>query len=314
VSEPKKQGERNPGASVQAKLKNHRARTGEDMALVLLRYVIERFLYRLSLSPHRDRFVLRGAALFFVWVPGGHRPTGDLDMLGVGDSAVETLTQQFLEICAVPVEEDGLVFLPETLLVEERTEGRAYQGLYIEIVARLGTALPRLEVDLSFGEAITPGPEEIELPTLLGLPRPRLHAYPQETVIAEKTEALVKLGMGNTRLKDFFDLWYLSSAFAFDGPTLAAALKATFTRRGTLFPENGLPIALTDEFANDPVKQRQWAAFRKKLTDDTTPASLEALLTPLRAFLQPLLAALAEDHDFTLKWPTGGPWSDEAMS
>jgi hypothetical protein len=231
-------------------------------------------------------------------------------MLGVGDSAVETLKQQFLEICAVPVEEDGLIFLPDTFRIEERTEGRVYQGLYIEIVAQLGTALPRLEVDISFGEAITPGPEEIELPTLLGLPRPRLRAYPRETVVAEKTEALVKLGMGNTRLKDFFDLWYLSNAFSFDGPTLAAALNATFTRRGTEFPENGLPLALTDEFASDPTKQRQWAAFRKKLTDDTTPASLEALLSPLRAFLHPLLAALAEDHDFTAHWNPGGPWGD----
>ncbi|WP_395089807.1 nucleotidyl transferase AbiEii/AbiGii toxin family protein [Armatimonas sp.] len=308
MSEPKKQGERNPGASVQAKLKNHRASTGEDMALVLLRYVIERFLYRLSLSPYRDRFVLRGAALFSVWVPGGHRPTGDLDMLGVGESTAETLKQQFLEICAIPVEEDGLVFLPETFRIEERSEGRVYQGLYIEIVARLGTALPRLEVDISFGEAITPGPEEIELPTLLGLPRPRLRAYPRETVVAEKTEALVKLGMGNTRLKDFFDLWYLSSAFSFDGPTLAAALKATFTRRDTPFPDGGLPIALTDEFASDPIKQRQWAAFRKKLTDDTTPTSLEALLTPLRIFLQPLLATLAEERPFTAHWNPGGPW------
>lgn len=311
MNEPKKQGERNPGASIQAKLKNHRANTGEDMALVLLRYVIERFLYRLSLSPHRERFVLRGAALFSVWVPGGHRPTGDLDMLGIGDSAAETLKQQFLEICAVPVEEDGLVFLPETLLVEERSEGRVYQGLHIEIVARLGTALPRLEVDLSFGEAITPGPEEIELPTLLGLPRPRLRAYPQETVIAEKTEALVKLGMGNTRLKDFFDLWYLSNAFSFDGPTLAAALNATFTRRGTEFPENGLPLALTDEFASDPTKQRQWAAFRKKITDGTAPTNLDALLIPLRSFLLPLLGALSEEREFAAKWPPGGSWIEQ---
>ncbi len=306
----KPQGERNPGASVQAKLRNQARATGTDTSLLLVRYLIERFLYRLSLSPHRERFVLRGATLFSVWSDTPYRPTRDLDMLATGDSSPEALRQILLDICTTEVQpDDGVIFLPATLVVEERTVGRAYQGLYVEVLAQLGSARPRLELDLSFGEAITPAPMEIELPALLDKPRPRLRAYPQETVIAEKTEALVQLGLGNTRLKDFFDLWYLSRAFAFDGPTLAAALKATFTRRGTAFPTDGLPEALTSAFSGDPVKQSQWGRFASKIGSDQSAPALEALLGDLRAFLQPLLAALAEDRSFTAKWPPGGPWN-----
>lgn len=251
----KPQGERNPGASVQAKLRNLSRTTGSDTSLLLVRYLIERFLYRLSLSPHRERFVLRGATLFSVWSDTPYRPTRDLDMLAMGDSTPEALRQILLDICATPISpEDGVVFLPETLLVEERTGGRAYQGLYVE--------------------------------------------------------ALVQLGLGNTRLKDFFDLWYLSHAFVFDGPSLINALKATFTRRNTAFPADGFPEALTSAFSSDPIKQSQWGRFASKIGGDQPAPALEALLHDLREFLLPPLAALAEDHEFTAKWSPVGPWSD----
>ena len=306
----KPQWERNPGASVQAKLRNLSRATGSDTSLLLVRYLIERFLYRLSLSPHRERFILRGATLFSVWSDTPYRPTRDLDMLAMGDSSPEALRQLLLDICATPVSpDDGVIFLPETLVVEERTVGRAYQGLYVEVLAQLGSARPRLELDLSFGEAITPAPMEIELPALLDKPRPRLRAYPQETVIAEKTEALVQLGLGNTRLKDFFDLWYLSHAFVFDGQSLTNALKATFTRRNTAFPADGLPEALTSAFSSDPIKQSQWERFVSKIGSDQPAPALEALLHELRKFLQPLLAALSDDRELTAKWPPGGPWN-----
>lgn len=305
----KKQGERNPGASVLAKLRNHAKATGEEVPTVLARYTNERFLYRLSLSPYAERFVLRGATLFSVWLDTPHRPTRDLDMLALGDSDTESVRALFAQVCTLSVPEDGVTFLPETLRIEERIEGRAYKGFHLDIESQLGTARPRLELDLAFGEAVTPNPEEIELPCLLNQPRPKLRAYPRETAIAEKTEALVDLGLLNSRLKDFYDLWFLAETFAFEGTMLSAALSATFTRRGTPFPPAGLPIALTAAFSTDPTKQSQWERFAKKGLSRRPPVSLESTILQLRVFLQPLLVALAEERPFVGSWEPGGPWT-----
>ena len=191
TSPKKKQGERNPGASLQQKLRNHALAVGEDVGLVLIRYINERFLYRLSVSPYRDQFVLRGATLFTVWSAEPHRATRDIDLLAFGDSSPEALQEILRAVCTQEGEADGVTFLPDTLQIEERTEGRIYQGLHIEMLTALGTARPRLEIDIAFGEAVTPPPQEVELPVLLGMPAPRLRAYERETAIAEKCQALV---------------------------------------------------------------------------------------------------------------------------
>lgn len=302
------QGERNPGASVLQKLRNVARATGEDTTLLLIRYVVERFLYRLSQSPYRERFVLRGATLFAVWSGTPHRPTRDVDLLMRGDNTVSAMATLLAEVCRVPVPEDGVVFLLETLSIEERGERRAYPGLHIEITAAVGTARPRLDMDVAFGEAVTPAPEKVELPTLLAAPRPHLWAYPRETVVAEKTEALVSLGINNTRLKDFFDLWYLSRTFAFAGNTLTDALRATFSRRDTYFPAQGLPLSLTGAFDADLVKQAQWTVFQRKIRGED--ASLSQVTTALRIFLQPPLVALAGDIAFDQVWSPDTGWRD----
>lgn len=304
----KKQGERNPGASIQQRLRNHAQATGEDTVLILARYIIERFLYRLSQSPYQERFVLRGATLFSVWTASLHRPTRDVDLLATGESSAEAMAPLFQDICATVVPEDGVLFLPETLRIEERSEGRVYQGLHVEVTAALGSARPRLEIDVAFGEVITPGPQEVEVPTLLSQPRPRLRAYPRETVLAEKTEALVSLGINNTRLKDFFDLWYISATFPVDGRLLTQALSATFTRRQTAFPEAGLPMALTDRFYKDETKQSQWKKFRGKVEGSPEGTELEALIRALQAFLVPPLEALALGKPFSYSWRPGDGW------
>lgn len=312
----KKQGERNPGASLQQKLRNHAKATGEDVALILVRYLNERFLYRLSRSPYRERFVLRGATLFTAWDAEPHRATRDIDLLALGESSAAALRQVIESVCAPSVgeapveEEDGLVFLTGTLHVEERTEGRLYQGLHLEMTALLGTARLRLEIDVAVGEAVVPPPQEIELPALLGKPAPRLRAYQKETAIAEKCQALVSLGMINTRMKDFYDLWYLSRAYEFDGPPLGAALRATFTRRETDYPAEGLPSALTDTFARDVRKQQQWRAFLGKAALRKGVAELEPVLQQVRAFLQPPLQALAEGTFFRFYWSPDTGWGD----
>lgn len=196
----KRQGERNPAASLQQKLRNHAKATGDDGALVLARYINERFLYRLSVSPYRDRFILRGATLFTVWDAEPHRATRDIDLMAIGDSSPEALRRIMEAICSQSVEEDGVVFLPETLNIEVSMERRAYQGLHLEMAATLSTARLRLEIDIAIGEAVSPAPEEVDMPVLLGKPPIRLRAYRRETVIAEKCQALVSLGATNTRM------------------------------------------------------------------------------------------------------------------
>jgi hypothetical protein len=213
----------NLGASIQARLKNHAKDRGEDMRYVLARYVVERFLYRLSVSPYANGFVLRGATLFAIWNDTGtalFRPTRDLDMLATGEHSIEEYRTCLTKILGWEVPGDGVAFLPETLRMEERVAGRAYPGLSAVAIATVGTARPRLEIDIAFGEAVWPSPEIVELPSLLDQPRPRLRAYPRETAVAEKAHALVELGRDNTRLKDYFDIVFLAQNHAFDGTTL----------------------------------------------------------------------------------------------
>ncbi len=281
---------------------------GEDVALVLVRYLNERFLYRLSVSPYKSLFVLRGATLFTVWNAEPHRATRDIDLLATGDSSPDALRRIVEAVCAQPVEEDGILFLPDTLHIEERAEGRIYQGLHLEMTALLATARLRLEIDIAFGEAVVPAALEVELPSLLDKPTPRLRAYQKETAIAEKCQALVTLGMTNTRMKDFYDLWYLSRAFVFDGALLADALQATFTHRKTAYPANGLPLALSEAFVRNTQKQQQWRAFLGKAVLRRGVAELEPVIEQIRSFLQPPLNALADESAFALHWSPEDNW------
>lgn len=244
---------RNLAQSVRDRLVNYARASGEESMRVLIRYTNERFLYRLSRSPHQARFILKGATLFTVWADAPHRPTRDVDFLATGDPSAQGIVTTFRAICQMAVEEDGLIFLPESVWAEERRDKETYPGLHVELTAHLGTARIPLRIDLGFGDAVTPSPQEVEVPALLDFPRPRLRAYPRETVVAEKLEALVSLGITNSRMKDFYDLWYLSRHFGFEGAPLSAAIRATFERRGTALPE-AIPLALSVAFSGDPAK------------------------------------------------------------
>lgn len=305
----KPQGERNPGASLQQRLRNHARAAGDDVALTLVRYVNERFLYRLSVSPYRDAFILRGATLFALWGGGPHRATRDVDLLAFGDSSPGAMRETLARICREPVAEDGVDFLTQTLDVEERAERRAYPGLHAEVDAAIGKARLRLHLDIAFGEAVTPPPVEAVLPVLLSQPPPRLRAYSRETAVAEKCEAMVSLGLPNTRLKDFYDLWHLSRTHAFEGTRLREALAATFLRRGTDFPADGLPAALSEQFALDPDKRRQWSAFLTKAAPQERPDGLPEVIERLRAFLGPPLRSLAQGGILPDRWSPDSGWS-----
>lgn len=203
---------------------------GEDFQLVLTRYGLERLLYRLAKSPHAKEFVLKGAMLFQLWTGEPHRSTRDLDLLGMGDPSADRLRQLFQKICSLSVPDDGLVFLTDAIQAELIKKADEYQGIRLRIEACLGSAHLPLQIDIGFGDAITPGPQVVTYPTLLEFPAPQLNAYPRETVIAEKFQSMVQLGIANSRMKDFYDVWTLARQFDFDGNGLCEAIRATFQR------------------------------------------------------------------------------------
>jgi predicted nucleotidyltransferase component of viral defense system len=225
----------NLGASVRARLLNIARERRQPFDLLLTRYALERLLYRLSITKHRERFVLKGAMLMTTWFVDPLRPTRDLDLLGFGDSEPAAMLDIFREICAVEIN-DGVVFDVADLRIDRNREELEYGGLRIKTNAIIGGARIRVVIDVGFGDATEPGLTETELPVLLGLPAPRLRAYPRETVIAEKFQARVMLGRANSRMKDFYDIWILSRHYDFEGPGLARAIAATFARRRTLIP------------------------------------------------------------------------------
>lgn len=296
----------NAAASVRARLLNLTKQSGEEYEQLLTRFCIERLLYRLGRSPHAGRFVLKGAMLFLVWDGQIRRPTRDLDLLGFGDISEQGLRPIFAEICQVPCPEDGIRFLPDSIQVQPIREEQQYGGLRVLVEARLGTARVRCQVDVGTGDALTPPPAEADFPSLLDLPRPRLRMYRPETVVAEKLEAMVQLGIANSRMKDFFDLWHLARRFAFDGPVLADAVRATFARRGTVLPE-AVPVALSDDFARDPSKLSQWTAFRRRAKLEE-PADLATVQRVIGPFLLPLIEA-ARQGTSPGQWSVGGPWT-----
>jgi predicted nucleotidyltransferase component of viral defense system len=281
---------RNMGASVRARLLNLSRQGNQPFDLLLNRYVLERLLYRLSTSQHRNRFVLKGAALVRAWLDNTFRPTRDLDLLGFGDSEPEAMLNIFREVCAIAAD-DGVTFDVAGLAIDTIREELEYGGFRIKTTGTLDGARSRVVIDIGFGDAVEPEAVEMEVPVLLDLPSPRMRAYPRETVIAEKFQAMVALGRANSRMKDFYDIWVLSRAFEFSGDALARAIKATFDRRRTEIPA-ALPDALSPTFANAPAKQQQWNAFIGGIEASLDP--LPAIIEDLSAFLMPHAAAARE--------------------
>ncbi len=280
-------------ASVRARLLNIAKAEQTDFNSVLVRYALERFLYRLGQSAQADQFVLKGAMLFNLWYAMPHRPTRDVDLLGFGPSDLGAIAQAFREIVAV-VAQDGIVFDAASVRVEEIRKNAGYAGARVLVSAELAGARCKTQIDVGFGDAVTPGPVDAVYPVLLAdFAAPRLRTYPVYTVVAEKLHAMVLLGMTNSRLKDYLDLSVLLEREALDPATLTAAITATFIRRGTVVPTE-LPIGLSDEFANDQSRQSLWVAFLKKNVLPAVP--LTSVVTTLRAALQPALEQAASTN------------------
>lgn len=293
------------GASAFARLKTHARLPGQDFNLTLTRYGCERLLYRLSRSPHRDAFMLKGATLFVVWEEEPHRATRDIDLLGFGEDSAERLHEVFADVCRQEVEDDGVVFDPDAITVVDIREGQAYQGRRLTIRGRLGTAKLNVQVDVGFGDAVAGQVDVVVLPTLLDSPAPRLPAYPVEVVIAEKLHAMAQHGMLNSRMKDIFDIQALAERVESDGSRLCDSIRATFERRGLPIGED-LPPALTPAFADDEVMRGRWDAFLWRNRLDGT--DLATAIDSARRFLGEPWAALAEGIAFERQWPAGGPW------
>jgi predicted nucleotidyltransferase component of viral defense system len=292
---------RNVAASVRQRLLNIAPGRGEDFGLVLIRYALERLLYRLSKSDFRDQFVLKGAMLFQVWTETPHRPTRDLDLLGRGDPSLEHCQEVFREICRIPVEDDGLIFSADTVNVEKIKEDQDYEGVRVKFLARLDNPRIPVQVDVGFGDAVTP--ELLDYPTLLPMSAPRIQAYPMETVVAEKTEAIVHLGMLNSRMKDFYDIWFLAHTFSFDLRILSTALRATFDRRKTALEPHRLQTLLA-ELSGDSAKRTQWHAFLRK-SSLAAPDHFAIVNDTIQEFL---MAPASAGREKAGTWPPGGPW------
>ena len=300
---------KNTAASFRDRLLELARKRGEDFQLILTRYSLERLLYRLSQSEHRDRFILKGAMLFSLWDAQAYRATRDVDFLGFGDSGEDAVQAAFRAICSTAVADDGLVLDADSVRVSPIRDVTEYAGIRVTLLGELAGARIPIQADIGFGDAVTPEPERVEYPTLLGSPAPLLRAYPRETVVAEKYQALVHLGMANSRMKDFYDLWIMTQRFEFDGATLSEAINNTFVRRETPLPEH-TPSGLSPEFRGDRQKTRQWDAFLRKgmLLSSSASPSLEQVCQVLEEFLIPPTTALIHDRAFPQHWQPGGPW------
>lgn len=295
----------NIAASVRARLLTLSQIHRVEFQLLLSEFAIERLLYRIGASPYADRFVLKGAMLFKLWPNQLHRATWDLDLLGRGPSGVADVRAVIRDLCEIECL-DGIVFDPASVSAEEIRAADEYSGVRVRLEARLQEARIPVQVDVGFGDAIVPAPTCERYPTLLDHPSPMILVYPREAVVAEKLEAIVSLGVTNSRMKDFYDVYVLASCFDFDGPTLAQAVRTTFRRRGTSFPE-GEPLALTRGFLTAPERQIQWRAFLRRGRLDAPPNAGD-LADALLRFLGPVLHAAANEKSLAASWPPGGPW------
>ena len=289
----------NLSASVLARLLNLAKHRGDDYNLLLNRFALERLLCRVAASPHADRFLLKGALLFALWYDEPHRPTRDADLLGSGPDNADTLIVTFRDIASIDMN-DGIVFDPQSVRVDPIREDNRYGGLRVRLTARIGNVRCALQIDVGFGDAVTPEPQTVVFPVLLNdLPAPQLKAYPVYTVIAEKYHAMVVLGLANSRMKDFYDIAVIAQRTELDGATLAKAVAATFSRRTTPLPAQP-PVALTAEFSEDNAKQHQWQAFQNKSRLSAT--DLPETVTLLHTLLWPATQVAASNSNATAVW------------
>lgn len=306
-----RQAIKNYPASVRSRLEKAAKESDRGFSEVLLFYSMERFLYRLTQIPEGSSFILKGGVMFRVWDAAAPRPTRDLDLMSSSTNDMAELSRIMSSACAVSFEEDGIVFDPKSIRAEKIKEDADYEGVRIKLEGKLGTAKTPLQIDIGFGDVVVPKPVVIDYPTIIDLPAPKLKTYTKESVIAEKLHAMVFLGSMNSRMKDFYDVWFLASHFDFEGKTLAEAIKQTFKRRKTDIEFD--PIAFRPDFASRAQKKIQWDSFYRKLQTDVPEnqaISLPDALTVVKALTVSPMVALIEQKAFSGRWHhSAGKWS-----
>ena len=305
-SHPVKKEIKDLAASVRQRLYNRAKETNRPFDELLQYFAMERFLYRLSRSMHKDKVVLKDALMFVVWKAPRSRATRDIDLLGRISNAVSRLVSMVKEVCRVDAE-DGITFNPAGVTGERIKEDADYEGVRVRFTAHLGQARAPMQIDFGFGDVVFPKPAKIDYPTILDMPRPKLKGYPRETVVAEKFQSMGQLGMLNSRMKDFYDIWILSQQFDFNGEALLKAVVKTFTNRKTGLTTE--PTALSDEFAGSPEKATQWTAFLGRAKLDHAPKDLAIVVVALRDFLLPIAKSSAQGTKPPSLWKAPGPWS-----
>jgi hypothetical protein len=300
------QNNKNTAASVHQRLLKKARETARPFNELLQHFAIERFIYRLSKGPHADRFLLKGALMFSAWAGPGSRPTMDIDLLGKIDNSLEVILAVMKDTCEMKVVTDGMDFHSESVTAVRITEDAEYKGVRCRLRCSLSNARLTLQIDIGFGDVIVPGPIKVVYPTLLDFPPPELNGYTMESTIAEKFQAMVKLGVLNSRMKDFYDIWFLSHTFDFRGETLAEAVEKTFENRNTSITVS--PAVFDSSFLKDEDKQVQWSGYIKKAKLTMTPFSFEDVVATVKAFLEPPIASLVEGKPFRSFWSAPGPW------
>lgn len=277
-------------SSILKRLKKKAKAEGEDFSFILTRYGTERLLYRLSQSLFSNQFVLKGGSLFIAWIGNNHRVTRDIDFLKRGSAEHDDLANTFIEVCAQRCPEDGTTFDPGSVRVSAIKAGQLYEGANVKITAYLDRTRIPIRIDIGFGDAVTPHPEVLEFPTLLelGIDRPKILAYPKDSVVAEKFHAIVALGAINSRMKDFYDIWLLHRLFSFDHDSLSKAIQNTFKARGTELPTH-TPIAFTAAFYENPRNIQLWDAFKSRSLAIESPGSLSDIVIDVVRYLEPAI-------------------------
>lgn len=298
---------KNMAASVRQRILNLAKAHNKPFNELLQHYALERWLYRLSLSPYARHLILKGALMLTAWQVPMTRPTRDIDLLAYASNDLDAVKQMIAEIGSIPVDDDGLIFDARSVMTERITEDAKYEGVRATFQCNHGNGKIPMQIDISFSDVITPGPVQIDYPTVLDMPAPRLRSYNRETAIAEKFEAMVKLGELNSRMKDFFDLWTLAAGQSFNGALLAEAVQKTFEQRGTsLTPE---AVCFQSAFGKSKTKQVQWKAFIKRSGLPQAPAEFEVAWSLVMHFMKPIAEGGAATKPFSRTWSPSGPWA-----
>ena len=298
---------KNIEASVRALLQNKARETNRPFAEVLQYYGMERFLYRFSRSEYADKFILKGALMFTVWQVPQRRTTLDIDFSSTYDNQIATIEKVIRDVSKVSVTPDGLVFDSQTIKGQKIKEDADYEGVRVKFRGFLERARIPMQIDVGFGDIIYPNPKTINYPVILDFPKPHLKGYPAESVVSEKFEAMLKLGLLNSRMKDFYDIWLMMRQFDFNGLKLIEALKRTFRHRKTSLPQHK-PLFAEEIYDEKSDRQMLWKAFLRKGDIKHAPEKLSTTAREIENFLIDPLDAVNKSRVMNEEWKALGPW------